>query len=98
MGNDKEQDNHADVIFVLLRDILLRLPNKWQEDWGTLPEWLPCSRFSVRYFVKILSHGGHDQWQVLYNNSRVPQKLNPESVGPWKEIERRTFNYEKRIQ
>lgn len=29
MGNDKEQDNHTDVIFVLLRDILLRLPNKW---------------------------------------------------------------------
>lgn len=40
----------------------------------------------MRYFVKILSHGGHYQWQVLYNNSRVPQKLNPGSVGPWNEI------------
>lgn len=80
------KNNHTDVIFVLC-DILLLLPNKCQEGWGALAEWLPCSRFSVRYFGKILSHGRHDQWCVLYNNSRVPQRLNSGSVERWNENE-----------
>lgn len=58
-----------------------------KEGWGMLTEWLPCPRFSVRYFVKIHSHGGHDQQCVLHNNSRVPQKLNSENVGQWNETE-----------
>lgn len=41
----------------------------------------------MRYVVKILSHGGHDQRCVLHNNSRVPQKLNSGSVGQWNEME-----------
>lgn len=35
MGNDKDQDNHTDVIFVLLCDSLLLLPNKWWKVEGT---------------------------------------------------------------
>lgn len=41
----------------------------------------------MRYFVKILSHGRHDQWCALYNNSRVPQRLNSGSVERWNENE-----------